>query len=126
MAPAAPVEPKGEVPASALKFEALSETSVPVIAEAAHEIHSLEPAVFHDNASDSFLSQMPMTPEAATEPVNAKFEPEAALSDTHGLHVKTGADVIPIRPDISNPALDAAISYDPVEAALLAETPAVL
>jgi len=121
-----------------LKFESPTHTAVPVISEPAaplHDITSLEPAVFHDNASDSFLSQVPITPEPHTEAVNAVFEPEAALSDTHGLHVRTGADVVPIRPDISNPALTAQANvaslatpaaHDPVEAALLAETPAVV
>ena len=128
-----------------LKFESPTQTAVPVISEPAapfHEITSLEPAVFHDNASDSFLSQVPITPEPHTEAVNAVFEPEAALSDTHGLHVRTGADVVPIRPDISNPALAVQTqtnlaqanlanpatpaARDPVEAALLAETPAVV
>jgi len=128
VAPAAGTQPKPlagkeEAGRGALKFEALSETSVPVIAEPAHEIRSLEPAVFHDNASDSFLSQIPVTPEPPAEPVNATFEPEAALAATHGLHVKTGAEVIPIRPDVSNPALT---PVDPVEAALLADIPAVL
>jgi tetratricopeptide (TPR) repeat protein len=137
VAPAAPIEPetfaKSDSRGGSLKFEAPAETAVPVavIAEPAafHEITSLEPAVFHDNASDSFLSQVPVTPEPHTEPVNAVFEPDAALSDTHGLHVKAGAEVIPIRPDISNPALAAAQApeaHDPVEAALLAETPPVI
>ena len=128
---------KSEARGGSLKFEAPTDTAVPVISEPAaplHEITSLEPAVFHDNASDSFLSQVPITPEPHTEAVNAVFEPEAALSDTHGLQVRTGADVIPIRPDISNPALAAQTNsanlapaaHDPVEAALLAETPAVV
>lgn len=142
VAPAAPIEPEtfakegGAPRGGALKFEAPAQTAVPVIAEPAalHGITSLEPAVFHDNASDSFLSQVPVTPEPHTEPVNAVFEPDAALSDTHGLHVKAGAEVIPIRPDISNPALtptkipaaQAPAAHDPVEAALLAETPHVV
>lgn len=135
VAPAAPVAPKSE-PTGVLKFEAPAETAVPVIAEPAalHGLASLEPAVFHDNASDSFLSQVPVTPEPHTEPVHAVFEPDAALADTHGLQVRSGADVVPIRPDITNPALTAAMAqaapheaapHDPVEAALLAETPAV-
>ena len=128
---------KSEARGGSLKFEAPTDTAVPVISEPAaplHDITSLEPAVFHDNASDSFLSQVPITPEPHTEAVNAAFEPEAALSDTHGLQVRSGADVIPIRPDISNPALTAQTNaanfapaaHDPVEAALLAETPAVV
>jgi len=145
-APAAAAEAqtftKTEARGGSLKFEAPTETAVPVISEPAaplHDITSLEPAVFHDNASDSFLSQVPITPEPHTETVNAVFEPEAALSDTHGLQVRTGADVIPIRPDISNPALAAQTqtnlanlanlatpAHDPVEAALLAETPPVV
>ncbi len=147
VAPAAAVETetftkeKSEPRGGSLKFEAPTETAVPVISAPAaplHEITSLEPAVFHDNASDSFLSQVPVTPEPHTETVGAVFEPEAALSDTHGLQVKTGADIVPIRPDISNPALTAQAqaqtnlanlavpAHDPVEAALLAETPAVV
>ncbi len=135
VAPAAPIDAetltpaKGDARGGSLKFEAPAETAVPVIAEPAaaiHEITSLEPAVFHDNASDSFLSQVPVTSEPQTEPVAAVFEPEAALSDTHGLHVRSGADVVPIRPDISNPALTANQAQDPVEAALLADTPAII
>lgn len=140
VAPAAPVELKTEATSSVLKFEAPLETAVPVatpvIAEPAamHGLTSLEPAVFHDNASDSFLSQVPITPEPHGEPVNAVFEPDAALSETHGLQIRTGADVVPIRPDITNPALVAAMTsaapavlpHDPVEAALLAETPTVI
>ena len=138
VAPAAPIDAqtltpaKGDARGGSLKFEAPAETAVPVIAEPAaaiHEITSLEPAVFHDNASDSFLSQVPVTSEPQTEPVTAVFEPEAALSDTHGLHVRSGADVVPIRPDISNPALTASqatVAHDPVEAALLADTPSVI
>ena len=140
VAPAAPVELKTEAASSVLKFEAPLETAVPVavpaIAEPAamHGLTSLEPAVFHDNASDSFLSQVPITPEPHGEPVNAVFEPDAALSETHGLQIRTGADVVPIRPDITNPALVAAMTsaapavlhHDPVEAALLADTPTVI
>ena len=143
VAPAAPetfAKDKTDPRGGSLKFEGPTDTAVPVIAEPAAGIHgitSLEPAVFHDNASDSFLSQVPVTPEPHSEPVNAVFEPDAALSDTHGLHVKSGADVIPIRPDISNPALAPSLTtslaaspapdaHDPVEAALLAETPAVV
>ncbi|ESQ93255.1 hypothetical protein ABAC460_00720 [Asticcacaulis sp. AC460] len=88
------------------------------------EMPSLEPAIFHDNASDSFLSQ---TPAAAPG-----FDPNAALSEAHGLHVVRaapegeGAKVIPIRPDIAVPAQPVAEMVvetlpDPVEAALLAE-----
>ncbi len=136
VAPAAPVELKKEGTGGVLKFEAPLQTAVPVIAEPAamHGLTSLEPAVFHDNASDSFLSQVPITPEPHIEPVHAVFEPDAALSETHGLHVRGGADVVPIRPDITNPALTAALApaaapvfhADPVEAALLAETPSVI
>ncbi len=124
VAPRAPMTENGGV----LAFEAPAETAIPVIAEPLHGITSLEPAVFfHDNASDSFLSQVPVTPEPHVEPLGAVFEPEAALAETHGLHVKAGADIVPIRPDISNPALAAfAAHVDPVEAALLAETPAVI
>lgn len=101
------------------------------------EIQSLEPAIFSDNASDSFLTFAPA--EVETQPVAAPaaeaeviaFNPDDALSDTHGLHVvapapeTTGeepasAQVIPIRPDVQI----AAPSSDPLEAALLADAPA--
>ncbi len=71
------------------------------------EVRSLEPAVFHDNASDSFLSQTPAA--SAVSPV------EDAFSATHGLQVHSGAQVIPIRPDVTIGG------NDPVEAALLSE-----
>ncbi len=118
--PVTPLTPRG----GSLKFEAPAAgnfvaTSLPEsVIDEAHGVASLEPAVFHDNASDSFLSQ-------SAVPLTEGFEPNAALSDTHGLHVKAGADVIPIRPDVNNPALEATTGHDPVEAALLAETPPV-
>ena len=93
------------------------------------EVQSLEPAIFHDNASDSFLSQNPviLTAASSAAPLPA-FNSVDALSDTHGLQISTSApntsapnttaQVIPIRPDISVPG------HDPVEAALLADTSA--
>ncbi len=95
------------------------------------EIHSLEPAIFSDNASDSFLSRN-QTPEAA--PAKPAFDPNAALSETHGLQVaQTSAQIIPIRPEVqteTQPKVQAieqvaqpAQVHDPIEAALLAETP---
>lgn len=98
------------------------------------EIQSLEPAIFSDNASDSFLSR----DMVAGEP-RANFDPAAALSETHGLQIgQPSAQVIPIRPEVRNPALDVAseaagpivveaavqAAHDPVEAALLADSPA--
>ncbi len=99
------------------------------------EIHSLEPAIFSDNASDSFLTRHPETP--AEKP---GFDANAALSETHGLQI-TSAQVIPIRPDVkiedvksngikiedSETAAVAEVvaAHDPVEAALLAEPAAV-
>ena len=78
------------------------------------EVHSLEPAIFHDNASDSFLSQTPVStaPIAATPAVLSD-----ALSDTHGLTVNSGAQVVQLRPE----AAPVALPNDPVEAALLSE-----
>lgn len=63
------------------------------------EIRSLEPAVFHDNASDSFLTRMPEAPAAVT--------------------VQPTAEIIPLRPVIA-PVLQ--VPADPVEAALLADS----
>ena len=96
---------------------AVVEDTHPLFAEP--EVHSLEPAIFHDNASDSFLSQNPVVsaPAMASAPLPA-FDSVDALADTHGLHINTSAQVIPIRPDISVPG------HDPVEAALLADTSA--
>ncbi len=93
-----------------LKFEAAEEPAPVLFAvPPVSEVHSLEPAVFHDNASDSFLSQTPVQTAAP-----AALAAADVLSDTHGLHVG-GAQIIPIRPDI------AVGGNDPVEAALLAE-----
>ena len=82
------------------------------------EVSSLEPAIFHDNASDSFLTRDPVTVQAATgaEPVMA-FDSHAAFADSHGLHIGGGAQIIPFRP------VETAVpeARDPVEAALLAE-----
>lgn len=92
------------------------------------EIHSLEPAIFSDNASDSFLTRQPETP---TE--KPGFDANAALSETHGLQI-TSAQVIPIRPDVKIEdatsdveiaVAEVAATHDPVEAALLAEPAAV-
>jgi tetratricopeptide (TPR) repeat protein len=95
------------------------------------DIQSLEPAIFSDNASDSFLTRQP---EPVADPASKPaFDANAALSDTHGLQITT-AQVIPIRPDIKiedvkseTPSEVAAevVPHDPVEAALLAE-PAVI
>lgn len=100
------------------------------------EIRSLEPAIFSDNASDSFLTRKP---EGEAKP---DFNPDAALEDTHGLRVAS-AQIIPIRPEVKVDApaeavevIDAEVveaqviavpakAHDPVEAALLAETPDV-
>jgi tetratricopeptide (TPR) repeat protein len=96
----------------ALKFDAdrvaaiAAETNATIpTPPAAHlGVESLEPAIFHDNASDSFMSQA--------------FNASAALDDKHGLKLPTpSAEIIPIRPDIS------VAPADPLEAALLAETP---
>lgn len=96
----------------ALKFDAdrvaaiAAETNATIpTPPAAHlGVESLEPAIFHDNASDSFMSQA--------------FDASAALDDKHGLKLPTpSAEIIPIRPDIN------VAPADPLEAALLAETP---
>ena len=96
----------------ALKFDAdrvaaiAAETNATVpTPPAAHlGVESLEPAIFHDNASDSFMSRA--------------FDASAALDDKHGLKLAPpSAEIIPIRPDIS------VAPADPLEAALLAETP---
>ncbi|EGF92721.1 tetratricopeptide repeat family protein [Asticcacaulis biprosthecium C19] len=101
--------------------------AVPLFADVpVAEMPSLEPAIFHDNASDSFLSQNPAA-AAATG-----FDPNAALSDAHGLNVVRvapegeGAKIIPIRPDMAVTAPQAVETVtnslpDPVEVALLAE-----
>lgn len=89
------------------------------------EIQSLEPAIFADHRSDT-LARAPEAPQPA-------FDPEAALADTHGLQVASGAQVIPIRPEIQIPveapkaresAPERVIGRDPLEAALLADTSA--
>ncbi len=104
------------------------------------EVSSLEPAIFSDpaafsdNASDSFMSREPEAVEAVPA-----FDPAAALSDTHGLHISAPADnVVPIRPDVApNAGMPANIvitdhapasilAADPVEAALLAPAPDVV
>ncbi|MBP2157687.1 MULTISPECIES: hypothetical protein [Asticcacaulis] len=95
------------------------------------EIRSLEPAIFSDNASDSFLTRQPEAAAEKPAPDASSFDANAALSETHGLHI-TSAQVIPIRPDVKiedvkvetvAEAVDA--PHDPVEAALLAEPAAV-
>ncbi|WP_443749542.1 tetratricopeptide repeat protein [Asticcacaulis solisilvae] len=160
MAAPSPLDTALSVPAeqparASLKFDAdsLASTGIAAAADAVEikpaamvteihpEIQSLEPAIFSDNASDSFLSRdMVAGAEARTN-----FDPEDALSDTHGLHIgQPSAQVIPIRPEVRNPALDATetvesaapdaiviqpaaapMAHDPVEAALLADSPAV-
>ncbi len=80
------------------------------------EIQSLEPAIFADHRHDV----SPRAPEPA-------FDPEAVLADTHGLQVASGAQVIPIRPEIQIPAEaprapEPVMPRDPLEAALLADT----
>lgn len=112
-------------PRGSLKFEAGTQVPVAVVADETHplfaepavEVQSLEPAIFHDNASDSFLSQNPVS-----QTVTQAAPVTDALSDTHGLVINAGAQVIPIRPDITIPG--AIPSHDPVEAALLADTSA--
>ncbi|HVZ29621.1 MAG TPA: hypothetical protein VG839_04460 [Asticcacaulis sp.] len=95
-------------------------TIEPTIAEPAAaeppsmEIRSLEPAIFSDH------HQADTTPQGA-------FDPEEALSETHGLQVASGAQVIPIRPEIQIPqetvvAAEPVLLRDPLEAALLADT----
>jgi tetratricopeptide (TPR) repeat protein len=95
----------------ALKFDADrvaaigagTSATVPVTPAAHLGVDSLEPAIFHDNASDSFMSQA--------------FD-ATAFSDSHGLKLTPpSAEIIPIRPDVS------VAPADPLEAALLAETP---
>jgi tetratricopeptide (TPR) repeat protein len=148
-----PAEP---APRASLKFDAdsLATTGIAAAADAAltkpaevieinpeihQEIQSLEPAIFSDNASDSFLTREMV--EGAGRP---NFDPEDALSETHGLQIgQASAQVIPIRPEVRNPALDATetvetaapeapaaeaiviapVAHDPVEAALLADSP---
>ena len=151
--------PAEAAPRASLKFDAdsLATTGIAAAADAVEtkaaeaieihpEIQSLEPAIFSDNASDSFLTRDMV--EASASPAN--FDPEDALSETHGLQIgQTSAQVIPIRPEVRNPALDASeaaetavpqapavdsiviepaavpLAHDPVEAALLADSPAI-
>ena len=115
------------IPATAVEAIASVETQIaepPSMEISTVEIHSLEPAIFSDNASDSFLTRQPETAEAAPE--KPAFDANAALSETHGLQITT-AQVIPIRPDVKIEAVEdvAAVAHDPVEAALLAEPAAV-
>ncbi|ESQ76113.1 M48 family metallopeptidase [Asticcacaulis sp. AC402] len=108
--------------------------NAPLFAEApVAEMPSLEPAIFHDNASDSFMSRTPAEAPSG-------FDPNAALSEAHGLNVvraategaQESAKVIPIRPDITVPAATATAEAvtqavrDPLELALLAEPTATL
>lgn len=113
-----------------LSFDSAKGLTIPAAVETvaveAHtaELRSLEPAIFSDNASDSFLTRAPEQ-AAAGKPA---FDPNAALSETHGLQVAAAsAQVIPIRPDVQVPerAQERTLAHDPVEAALLAETPHV-
>ena len=120
------------IPATAVEAIASVETQIaepPSMEISTVEIHSLEPAIFSDNASDSFLTRQPETAEAAPEKPTfdaPAFDANAALSETHGLQITT-AQVIPIRPDVKIETAEdiAAVAHDPVEAALLAEPAAV-
>jgi tetratricopeptide (TPR) repeat protein len=101
----------------------------PSIELTAHEVQSLEPAIFSDhaafsdNASDSFMTRTPEAPIEATAEVPA-FDATAAFSETHGLHIHAPtAEIIPIRPDV---ILTPETEHDPLAAALLAETPEVI
>lgn len=122
-------EKRGSLAFDASRLSATRDEAVETV-----EMPSLEPAIFHDNASDSFLSrdhaQEPIS-EAAAAPT---FDADAALSETHGLNIARpeSAQIIPIRPDIAVAALEAApvqaaaaeptvTVHDPLEAALLAE-----
>ena len=120
-----------------LKFDAQTVGDKPLNVHAGDETHplfaetpaadaqSLEPAIFHDNASDSFLSQNPVVAQPAVTssaplPVFQSSDAQLndAFADTHGLHIHSGAQIIPIRPEV------AVSGHDPVEAALLADTSA--
>ena len=120
-------------------------TPAPAASTHPTEIQSLEPAIFSDNASDSFLTREPVAVEAPkvakTEetPARTMFNPDDALSETHGLQVTptapTTGQVIPIRPEIQIPgatpaAVEASaaiveepVTHDPLEAALLRDAP---
>jgi tetratricopeptide (TPR) repeat protein len=116
------------IPATAVETIQSVETQIaepPSMEISTVEIHSLEPAIFSDNASDSFLTRHSETAAEAT-PEKSAFDANAALSETHGLQITT-AQVIPIRPDVKIEAVEeiSAPAHDPVEAALLAE-PAVV
>ncbi len=88
------------------------------------DLHSLEPAVFpdpatfsdpkifSDNASDSFLTR----PAAETVASQATaFDPVAALSDTHGLHVAPHVDAPLVKPAKAEPVSAQIIQLHPAE-----------
>ena len=135
-AAAAPIAESRPIPApEPVRVEPAPVIAAPVFVEAAAiGMQSLEPAIFSDNASDSFLTR-----DATVETrAPAAFDPNAALADTHGLQVTPQpmtAQVIPIRPEVQIVAPEAmtpepepivvaaAPIHDPVEAALLADAP---
>jgi len=131
-----------EAPYLAPKFETHAAEAAPAVVSTppAYEVQSLEPAIFSDhtafsdNASDSFMTRTPEVPLVTTAEVPA-FDATAAFSDTHGLQIvpptvqPVSAQIVPIRPDIVAPAEMPAAKdtpYDPLAAALLAETPEVI
>jgi len=102
----------------------VSDEQHPLFAEPpAVEIRSLEPAIFHDNASDSFLSQNPVASAPVAPEAVPAFDANDALSEAHGLVINRTepSNVVPIRPDIM-PQAALAPAHDPVEAALLADS----
>jgi hypothetical protein len=132
-------EKRGNLHFDAQKIAAMNisgghlETTVePPVAElTAHEVQSLEPAIFSDhgafsdNASDSFMTRTPEAPIEASAEVPA-FDATAALADTHGLHIHAPshtAEIVQLRPHMAAPEEPA---HDPLAAALLAETPDVV
>ena len=89
--------PVADAPADASDAPDIEPEAVAAPSLAAHlGVESLEPAIFHDNASDSFMSLTFGAPDLKAPP---------------------SAEIIPIRPDIN------VAPRDPLEAALLAEAP---
>ncbi|MDV6332010.1 hypothetical protein [Asticcacaulis sp. 201] len=96
-----------------------------------HDIQSLEPAIFtdhaafSDNASDTFMTRQPETAAPGEVPRFDEvpmFDSAAALSETHGLQITSPtAQIIPLRPETV-----VETTHDPLEAALLRETPDVV
>ncbi|ESQ86181.1 hypothetical protein AEAC466_03020 [Asticcacaulis sp. AC466] len=96
-----------------------------------HGVQSLEPAIFtdhaafSDNASDTFMTRQPETvapDEAPRFDEVPMFDSAAALSETHGLQITSPtAQIIPLRTETAVEA-----PHDPLEAALLRETPDVV